>query len=93
MLNSIKQELGNFEHLLGILYAQQNYLSNQIFYDMNIPTSTKHKECFINDETCIGKIKEAHILSRAATMSLNCGEAKGGLKVVQVAGRNKCRSS
>lgn len=51
--------------------------------------STKHKECFINNESCKGKIKEAHILSRAATMSLICGEAKGGLKVVQVAGKNK----
>jgi hypothetical protein len=49
----------------------------------------KHKECFLNDETCspihkeTGKpvIKEAHILSRSATMKQLCRDVNGQKEV------------
>jgi hypothetical protein len=49
----------------------------------------KHKECFLNDSTCgplnkaTGKavIKEAHILSQAATMKQLCGDVNGQKEV------------
>lgn len=49
----------------------------------------KYKECFLNDNTCGSinketgkpKIKEAHILSRAATMSKICGNVNGQKEV------------
>lgn len=44
----------------------------------------KHKECFVNDDSCKEKIIEAHILSRSATMSLLCGPGQGGLSVIKL---------
>lgn len=49
----------------------------------------KFKKCFINNDSCNGKIKEAHILSQSATMKLIKDEGKGGLKVVHVGAKNQ----
>ncbi len=49
----------------------------------------KFKYCFINDGTCSEQHKEAHILSRAATMSLVHGSTKAGLQVVHLGAKSQ----
>ncbi len=44
----------------------------------------KYKSCFIKDNKCSEKFKEAHILSKAATMSLVHGPTKSGLQVIHL---------
>ncbi|MEO9531311.1 MAG: hypothetical protein ABJG68_11695 [Crocinitomicaceae bacterium] len=47
------------------------------------------KECFIQDDTCVEKFKQAHILSQAATMKLVQGETKAGQHVVHLGNTNE----
>ncbi len=47
------------------------------------------KDCFIGDQTCSTKFKQAHILSMSATMKLLNDQTKAGLQVVHLGNRDR----